>query len=401
MLWAVRSKLWSNGIELLSKSCQLGTKKRLIGLIGEKAIGQFGEQNVEVTREVTTKDYDYFHICSGLINCFGLRSIKTTVLIHWDKVTITNEEDKSTDIRDLFCRLRFENEHLSDMYFSRTTYTQSEWNVRYRHSHLPPMNRSRPLEWDSMCLGNGPIVGTKNRLRDSFSTPSEELFDVFFWELDKLVHVESLRGVPYIGMRTIGTNTMERADSDFNPIYPTPAFKTFMQSFFGAVKIPLGYENGMYVCGCTFMDFAILVTNYWNKYERVFRVVAPIFKTKYILKNSAIYSAQGGTIDYTWQEVRTPYNSLTFKGQTYPLTVTPDTGENASVQWLVNLSIVKYIQRAYLALVNMKFNRNNYGKEEDRQKRNDKELYSFYASSGVCSVSSKYGADTEDSLLLL
>lgn len=380
-------------------------KKRLISLISEKVIGQFGEQNVEITQEVITEDCESLNVRSGLINCFGSRKIRTTILIHWDKVTITNEEDRSTDIRDLFCRLRFEDEYLSDMYFSRTTYTQSEWNVRYKHSHLHTMNRSRPLEWSSMCLGQGPIVGTKNRLMDRSSTFSEELYDVFFWELDKVVHVESLRGVPYIQMRTIGTHTMERADNDFSPVWPNDAFKNFMQSFFGAVKIPLGYENGMYVCGCTFMDFAILVTNYWNKYERVFRLAAPdsgIVKYKYILKNSAIYSANGDSIDYTWQEVRAPYNSLTFKGRVYPLTVTPDASENASIQWLVNLSVVKYIQRAYLALVNMKFNRNNYGKEEDQfKKRSDKELYSFYASSGVCSISSEYGADTEDSLLFL
>ena len=128
MFWTVQSKLWSDGIELLSKSCQLGMKKRLISLISEKVIGQFGEQNVEITQEVITDDCESFNVRSGLINCFGSRKIKTTILIHWDKVTITNEEDRSTDIRDLFCRLRFEDEYLSDMYFSRTTYTQSEWN---------------------------------------------------------------------------------------------------------------------------------------------------------------------------------------------------------------------------------------------------------------------------------
>lgn len=401
MLCTLTSKLWYEGNDLYSKSHYLGIKNAANCTVYKKAVEQFGEQNVEATYRFVCEEYAALNAnATGLLRRFGFYHEDITLLIHWDKVTVTNEEDRSTEIKDLFCKLVFRDACYKSMHFLRTTFTQAEWDAKYSHSHLHQINHDNPVSWGRMCLGSGPINSTIDTLFEPGY--AEETLDVFFWELDKVVHVESLRGVPYIRMETLGNNVTNRADLSFGRINVNSALRNFMQSFFAAVKIPLGYEGGQYVCGCTFMDFALLVTNYWNKYEKVFRNASldtNIYKETYVLKDSAIYLNDARAHDYKWKRLNPEAQSITFKGTPYKLTVTSTDGESCTKQ-LVYLPIVKYIQRAYLALVNMKFSKSNYGKKE-KERKYDKDVYSLYTSSGVCSVSTQYGADTKDSFLFL
>lgn len=404
MLVAFKSKFWEESIKLQTKSYSLGVRNNANYIVYKKAVEQFGEANVEASWSLACViPNELSPLCSSsrLIRNFGYYRDIVTILIHWNDVTITNEEDRSTRIKDLFCKLEFNYGCYRSMHFLRTTFSQKEWDARYSHSHLHKIDCTHPVKWGSMCLGSGPINETIEYLEEPGY--QEETLDVFFWELDKVVHVESLHGVPYIRMSSIGTNVGERADSYFGGIVLNTGLKAFMQSFFGSVKIPLGFENGLYVSGCTFMDFAIMVTNYWNKYIQVHPTEnCGIQKSPYILKDGAIFRCNHVMHDYSWRGLDIPRNSIVFKGNLYKLVVNSDEDQSLNVKQLVNLSIVKYIQRVYLALVNMKFSKSNYGKEKDiTVKRLDQNIYTLRAGSGICSISSPYGADTKDSVLVL
>lgn len=377
--------------------------------IENKAIAQFGERNVELRQVVETTE-DFHHISEnnpGLLAKFGDIKILTVLMIHWDRITIENEEGKTTEIKDLFCELRFLGKNYKQMRFTRTTLNQFEWDSKYVHSHLPTLDRSNPVCFSKMCLGSGPINHTIYQLRQPYY--SEENLDMFFWELDKIVHVESLAGVPYIRMDSIHKAIGDRADIDLSGYSGSDDsnIKAFCKSFFSAVKIPLGFERGKYVLGCSKMEFALMVTNYWNKYKVVYPKQAldmvhnGFIERQYILNNGCIYFKPTVSHNTNWRTLLVP--PITFKGEEYPFKVLPVENDSYEAVSLIDFSIVMYIQRLYLTLVNMKFCKNQYGKEKETKARRDsKGLYSLLTSRGICwGKENPNGASTEDTFLLI
>lgn len=400
MLRVYKSKLWDAGIALKIGSHHLGVTKEINHTIHQKAVEQFGEVNIDVNYDFYAEDDGTFNCLSGagLIGNFGLFSDLICIIIHWNEVKVTNEENRSTTVKDLFCKVNFINGVYTDMKFKRTTFTQKEWDSRYSHSHLHQIDYGNPLKWDNMCLGTGPIRDTIYSLRDSYQ---EETLSIFFWELDKVVHVESLRGIPYIRMESIGKSAGERADLRLHSVSGGKPLVDFMQSFFGAVKIPLGFENGVYVCGCTFLEFAIMVTNYLNKYMKIHPKI-PFFcgiKRHFVLKDGAMYNHRACEHNYSWRDNT---GTMEFKDRTYRLKIIQEENQAANVKELASPDFVKHIQRVYLSLVNIKFSKSNYGKEEDKQtKGREQSLHALCASRGICSTHSIQGASTEDSVLIL
>lgn len=403
MLQAITSKLWTNGQNLVNRTFSLGMRSKKDTIISEKAEGQFGSNNVETEITILRRPFACvnFNESNGLLLNPGWWQRAVHLLIHWNAVTVTNEKGNSTVIRDLFCKLIFINGQYRSMQFARTTFTQSEWDVRYAHSHLHRFDRSNPTAFSSICTGNGPINDTIGALSSDYP---DEMLDLFFWELDKLVHVESLSGIPYISMNEIGKREGARADYILNPVIPNHELNLFCESFLRAVKIPLGFENGQYVLGCTFMEFAIMVTNYFEKYRYKFSTTATrsrIPMNTYVLYKGAIYCSSISERDYSWRRLDTNIHRISFKGHLYPIKVILDNGELHNTR-LVELSCVKYIQRIYLALVNMKFCKSQYGKtEEITEKRATQKLHALCTSSGICSEENPYGATTEDTFLYM
>jgi hypothetical protein len=119
------------------------------------------------------------------------------VIVKWDKVTVTNEHDRSIEIEGIYAFQRVQVNGQFDNVFrvNRNIFPLYQLAGHYLHSHASDIPQigyfSETIE---VCLGNGPIRGTLATLNHSFDTNIVLLFCV---ELDKYIHTESLRGGPY------------------------------------------------------------------------------------------------------------------------------------------------------------------------------------------------------------
>ena len=124
------------------------------------------------------------------------------ILVYWDKVRITNENDRYIDIQDLYAKLlvNLDGSLRNTFRLNRTTYTDLQYRSNYMHSHISDISEDSQ-NFGSPCFGNGPIISTMACLNDSFD---EMTWRLFCLELDKYVHVESLTGGPYHRLEQLG-----------------------------------------------------------------------------------------------------------------------------------------------------------------------------------------------------
>lgn len=295
-----------------------------------------------------------------------------SIFIHWPEARISNEKDQYIDIEDLFARiplstggLKFEeSEYIT---FMKTTFSQIQWNHGYTHSHV---SQTEPvMTFKHVCLGTGPILRTIRTLQEDQN--NLEAIMLFFWELDKVVHVESLAGVPYMRMASLNKHSLVKV----NNVVPRFAFikatkrtidknkmlRDFLSSFVKAVDIPFGFKDGKYVLGETFAEFTVKLTNYYKKWldalsEARNLGVSPYEQRhlfvleKYIIKGGEIYNFDGNIHNKPVPE-EAPFK---FNGEEFPLIVKEDTKDiDYTEQMLIPLSTVSEIILFILKSVNI------------------------------------------------
>ena len=137
-----------------------------------------------------------------------LQDINFEILVWWPSVTVTNEHDKSILIRDLYAKVTIDiNGNIpyqcAGFLLNRATFTYDQFISRYIHSHIPPFSEvphfSRP------CLGTGPLNQTVLELKNNSDSLTWMLF---CQELSLYVTVESLHGVPYIRLESLGASVV-------------------------------------------------------------------------------------------------------------------------------------------------------------------------------------------------
>lgn len=125
------------------------------------------------------------------------------ILVRWSSVVVTNEYKESVTIYDLFARINITYEGtFSSFCLAKTTFTPDQYRSGYVHSHVPSVSLPRRnIVWQSPCLGTGPIRNTFASLAASFD---KDLWWLCCLEIDKYVHTESVSGVPYFRLSSIG-----------------------------------------------------------------------------------------------------------------------------------------------------------------------------------------------------
>ena len=263
------------------------------------------------------------------------------IFIHWPEVTVSNEKDESINIQDLFCRVPLFYKGLSFrdsecISFMRTTYPKSQWDAGYIHSHTQSLD-SHFLKFRHVCLGTGPIRNTVNTLQ--MNPTDESAAALFFWELDKVTQVESLRGVPYFRLSSINTrNEYVEVDSipkdswSVNRVLGKQSFyRDFIISFLNAVPLSFGFNDGKYILNCSFTEFAIKLSNYYKRWhESVTEAIALGLKypvdylscglpiIPYTIKDGKIFT-QGG--DRSYKELPDRDYVFKFKDKSFHLTI--------------------------------------------------------------------------------
>lgn len=126
---------------------------------------------------------------------------KSDLIIHWDEIEVSNENDEKHTIYDMYVKVTFEDTgKLLWFQLTRTSLTREEMDCGYIFSHVNKVYGSF-IHYLNPCLGTGPIRNTISSLSKEYDA---DLFGLFLLELDRYVRTESLKGMPYIRFGVMG-----------------------------------------------------------------------------------------------------------------------------------------------------------------------------------------------------
>jgi hypothetical protein len=195
-----------------------------------------------------------------------------TILIYYPEITITNEYNRSTTIKDVYIKLNidYSGKLINSFYINRATYTIKEYTSCYVHSHAPRLDKSNPTIFRTMCLGSGPIIRTINNLINNFN---KDFWKLFCFELHKYLQTESISGGPYIRLENIGTNNSSNYysyglsyinDYDTN-LFTKEQLKDFYKYVINSKKLIFNYINEQYDIGLNHINYIVLISNLFIK----------------------------------------------------------------------------------------------------------------------------------------
>lgn len=214
-------------------------------------------------------------------------SLTLPILVWWPRVTITNENDRSVVIHDLYAKIEVTAEgripyHNRGFQLNRTTFTEEQFSCGYLHSHIPHF--SGVPHFDNPCLGSGPINNTILDLKNGYE---DTLWLLFCQEMSLYVTVESLRGGPYFRMETIGSRTVLSEYSgyrfEFDHLANTGLYgdsymelvAEFLPYYLKNGHLALSYKEGTFVPGMPYFDYIIDISNafidFFNSKDASFR----------------------------------------------------------------------------------------------------------------------------------
>ena len=204
-----------------------------------------------------------------------LSQFQYQIVVHFPEVTITNENNKSIIIQDLYAKVCINalGNLCSGPLFNRATYPYIQMVRGYMHSHINGIVTDD--HFTSSCLGSGPINRTINSLRMECE---EGLWKLYCIELEKYVHVESLQGGPYHRLENVTRNNTIKVSSEIRmytsfPINNDADLREFLINFTSILiaspelkwitKYNLGYSLGMSLSEFILVASKIFI-NYYN-----------------------------------------------------------------------------------------------------------------------------------------
>ena len=197
---------------------------------------------------------------------------KKAILVWFPEVTVTNEHDQSTNITDLYIRVRLSNDGYMIGVFDATrgSYKMSQVYGDYLHSHA----RNIPHEsygFSAVCLGRGPIQGTCTILNANYDL---DRWRLFCYELDKYVTVESEEGIPYRHLNQLSVSSWNTkwTELDYNivssyscSIIPE-VIKDFLPQFVENIPLNFVIEGDHWFIAHSFLEYISILTTAFKKY---------------------------------------------------------------------------------------------------------------------------------------
>jgi hypothetical protein len=296
------------------------------------------------------------------------------ILIKFPEVKVTNEYDKSINIQDLYVRLLVRGNKMQGCFkMIRTTYDIVQWLSCYSHSHMPRVDNSTIPHWVYPCLGTGPLNSTLNNLTRRYD---EEFLGLFCLELSKYVTVESLSGVPYIRLETVGASyesyvSPEEYRGSWNPGGTVP-IEEFIKYFIENTPIKFSYVNGNYALGEPLLDFWIKVSNcfikWYNDMYKQGRINSTLstLEQAYIVRYFIISEGKACTPLHNTSLETIEYinhsDLFVFKGVMQKLNIEGTNSFHQNKSILLSKKGCEYILTCILKLINYKYGRTS--KEE-------------------------------------
>lgn len=303
------------------------------------------------------------------------------ILIRFPEVTVTNENDKSIDIKDLFVKIAVKGNRMKGSFeMIRTTYNVTQWSSNYSHSHIPRISCTEVPKWQLPCLGSGPLNSTINELN---ATYDKDFLELFCLELSKYVTVESLAGVPHIKLETVGASTTR---SELPVTYRGGAERLgfitdFIKYFVKNTSIKFSYVNGNYALGEPLLDFWIKISNCFIEWFNNLYNQGETTSTFQDLKDNNVIVpfiiAEGkahkiSNTPLTFIEELNGADMFIFKGEMQHLNIEGYVDININKTILLSSNICSYIITCILKLINCKYGRIN---SEERKNEVSKKCY--------------------------
>ncbi len=294
---------------------------------------------------------DYFG--EDRVDFFETETHVFTSIIWFPVVVITNEFGESTTARDIF--VKFGITHSGKLRYNpimaRATFTKAEALSGYVHSHCSGYLPTSPNNYNGLCFGTGPINSTISSLMIEFD---ESLWMLFCGELDLYVKTESVSGVPYKWLSSIGGSSEYNCQITVNTeksVSTATDKLAFYKWFLKNYDVPVVYDCGMYRIAMSNIEFALLVGEALNeRYSTVWPY--SISRQRVILKNGKLYriSSDDSVITGVRDDIY-----IDFKGRRIPRTIIdndeseaitvdiPDTGTVSDLYSIITrLIIYKY-----------------------------------------------------------
>lgn len=311
-------------------------------------------ENIEKLKEIL---YDYYG--EDRVDIVP-NSMGYDIIVWFPVVTVTNEYGENTTVRDLFVKfsVTVDGRMVILPRMGRSTFTTNECASDYRHSHCSHGVPTNSNEYSTLCFGTGPINSTMSSLALSFD---EGLWTLFCGELDLYTKTESIAGVPYRRLSTIGAGYKANMRIQCLMVKAIPAsydillYKWLVETY----DIPVVYDSGRYKIAMSDIDFILLVSKAALAYDDEYHISHWHNKSRnYILKNGELYNSGGATSISPGV-----YNDIyiTFKGENKPLVITASDSGNISYVSVVDISIISWIYSIITQLVNYK-----YGEQEQQ-----------------------------------
>ena len=311
------------------------------------------------------------------------------IIVRFPEVTITNENDKSIQIKELYVKVHITLEgRLTDwFYMTRTEYDVAQWLNGYVHSHLPSLMYDHPEEFMAPCTGDGPINLTMKSLR---RTCDLNLWSLFTFELAKYVTVESLNGVPYKRLENVGANdrnllswasfSFTSTCPNYRGAYSSKRIKQFCIYFLKLGQMKFAYNYGGYTLGEDARDFNLRVTKAFIEWHNNNVITTPSLNispealySSGLLKKVIVVGPKMYNTNFTARVEEIKHyegrEMFRFKGEMKTLHITKNLGEYSYTS-IIDTAICNYILTLALKIIN-----HRYGREEEDNSVNRKPYY--------------------------
>lgn len=321
--------------------------------------------------------------------CSYYFSSDLTLIIYKPLITVTNENYQSVEIQDSFIRIKIKQRGTLDGTFSmlRSTYTATQLNRCYTHSHLPSMKVSRINEWMNPCLGRGPIRETCSHLAWDFDI---NIWRLFIVELEEFLVTESLKGGPYVRLNTLVRDSKDTLRAVLKPDYPTytnnfcskPLIKYLLNPFLSYYlydnNLKFKQIEGNHYLRMTWQEYIIDISNAFMKWylRGISTKTFPnlnllidanvINKAKIINKEiNIIISADSSAYTNYTSSIGTPI--INFNGKFFTFNILNTVENTDEINYILNPTLCQGILETLVSILNKHNNEYHKNKSTDNK----------------------------------
>lgn len=382
-------KLWEEDkipkIEIQKKVLQVFTEYFSEDLV-DSDINSYEEIVRKLDKVVTEDAYKNEGLPWLITMCDSVVSSQLNVIVRFPRVTVTNEHNNSIDITELYAKVSIDCNFCEPIVLKmmRTEYSLEQWTSGYSHSHISGLCANSG-DWKRPCLGSGPLVDTRDKVTISNITIDEKLeyLGLFCYELDKYVRVESIEGIPYNHLESVGSGDSKivLGNNAVDWYYFRGTAKLILEDFYkyfiSEYNFKFSYINGQYIVGESLPRLLMKMSQHfavwynkegYNKYKKSLEYLTEHILVKYKISNEQIYTGDR-CVNQVYIDAINAENRemLVFKGKPVILRIY-DNAESFSELYLLNASIFDLFYTRILTIINYEYRNKEEGETSSDKK---------------------------------